>query len=148
MTVINVLLLILGFAVFGRGFGFRTAYTSLTMSLSMQLLEVICPMDKPFTSQPLLELFFAVMLPAIGAAILFNIDASTGGTDIVAMILRRYSHIDIGKALMLSDVMITMMCFFIFGMETGLFSVFGLVIKSFLKLHSQKMGISVSGVRI
>lgn len=132
VTGINVLLLIIGFAVFGKGFGFRTAYASLAMSGGMQVLEWICPMDQPFTSQPLLELFFGMMLPAVGAAILFNIDASTGGTDIVAMILRKYSHIDIGKALMLSDVTITLAGCLTFGMETGLFSVLGLIIKSFL----------------
>ena len=132
MTILNVALLIVGFAVFGKGFGFRTAYASLLMSGLTQLLEWVYPMDKPFTNQPLLELFFGMTLPAVGAAILFNINASTGGTDIVAMILRKFSHINIGKALMLSDLIITLMGAATFGIETGLFSILGLVIKSFL----------------
>ena len=87
VTIINVLLLILGFAVFGKSFGIRTVYASLLMSGTLQLLEVICPLEAPMTSQPLVELLFAVGLPAVGSAILFNLDASSGGTDIIAMIL-------------------------------------------------------------
>ena len=73
VTIINILLLLIGFAVFGKGFGFRTTYTSLAMSFGMQILEWVYPMEKPFTNQPLLELFFGMMLPAVGAAILFNL---------------------------------------------------------------------------
>ena len=84
--IINMALLALGFAVFGRSFGVRTAYTSLVLSCATWGLEYIVPMDAPMTSQPLLELIFAVGLPAVGSAILFNMQASSGGTDIVAMI--------------------------------------------------------------
>ena len=110
VTVINAALLILGFAVFGRSFGIRTVYASLLMSGTLQLLEVIYPMEAPMTSQPLVELLFAVGLPAVGSAILFNLDASSGGTDI-------------------SDTIITLSACVAFGMETGLFSVLGLIIK-------------------
>ena len=89
-------------------------------------------MDAPMTSQPFLELLFAVSLPAIGSAILFNLDASTGGTDIVAMILRKYTSLNIGRALMYSDLIITLLACVAFGMETGLFCIAGLVMKSVL----------------
>ena len=129
VTVINAALLILGFAVFGRSFGIRTVYASLLMSGTLQLLEVICPMEAPMTSQPLVELLFAVGLPAVGSAILFNLDASSGGTDIIAMILRKYTSLNIGLALLCSDTIITLSACVAFGMETGLFSVLGLIIK-------------------
>ena len=87
VTIINIALLALGFAVFGKSFGVRTVYASLLMSGTLQLLEIVCPMSAPMTSQPLVELLFAVGLPAVGSAILFNLDASSGGTDIIAMIL-------------------------------------------------------------
>lgn len=139
VMVINVLLLILGFVVFGRGFGGKTAYVSLLMSFSTWLLEIIIPMEAPMTAmadpaqaQPLVELIFAVSFPAVGSAILFNLDASSGGTDIVAMILRKYTSLDIGKALMCSDLIITLMAFVAFGPVTGLFSILGLVMKSLL----------------
>ena len=75
---------------------------------------------------------FAIALPAFGSAILFNIGASSGGTDIIAMIVKKYSSINIGKALIVSDIAITVLGFFVFGMKTGLYSLFGLSIRSFL----------------
>lgn len=132
VSIINVTLLVLGFAVFGRGFGVKTAYASLLMSGLISLLERVMPMSAPMTSQPLMELMFAVALPAVGSAILFNMDASSGGTDIVAMILRKFTSLDIGKALMLSDLTITLLACVAFGMETGLFCILGLVMKSLM----------------
>lgn len=132
VMVINVALLAVGLAVFGRNFAGKTVYVSLLMSGLTWVLERAVPMSAPMTSQPLLELIFAVALPAIGSAILFNLDASSGGTDIVAMVLRKYTSLDIGKALMCSDMFITLMACVAFGMETGLFCILGLVMKSLL----------------
>ena len=130
VTAINVSLLILGFLVFGKSFGIRTVYASLLMSGVLQLLEIVYPMSAPMTGQPLVELLFAVGLPALGSAILFNLDASSGGTDIIAMILRKYTSLNIGIALLCTDTVITLSACVAFGMETGLFSVLGLIIKA------------------
>lgn len=130
VLVINVLLLAVGFAFFGRSFGVRTVYASLLMSGLLRLLEIVCPMDAPMTTQPLVELIFAVGLPAVGSAILFNLDASSGGTDIVAMILKKYTSLNIGVALLCSDIVITLAACPAFGMETGLFSILGLLFKA------------------
>ena len=130
VTIINIALLILGFAVLGKSFGIRTVYASLLMSGTLQLLEILCPMRAPMTTQPLVELLFAVGLPAVGSAILFNLDASSGGTDILAMILKKHTSLNIGAALLCSDIIITVSACFAFGMETGLFSILGLIIKS------------------
>ncbi len=132
MMILNVALLGLGLAVFGRNFAGKTVYVSLLMSGLTWVLERAIPLAAPMTSQPLLELIFAVSLPAVGSAILFNLDASSGGTDIVAMVLRKYTSLDIGKALICSDLVITLMACVAFGMETGLFSILGLVMKSLL----------------
>ncbi len=130
VTIINVFLLLVGFLVLGKSFGIRTVYASLLMSGLLQLLEIVLPMEKPMTTQPLMELLFAVGLPAVGSAILFNLGASSGGTDIVAMILKKYTAMNIGVALLCSDIIITLSACVAFGMETGLFSVLGLIIKS------------------
>ncbi len=130
VTVINVFLLILGFLTLGKSFGIRTVYTSLLMSGLLQLFEWLIPLSGPMTSQPLMELLFAVGLPALGSAILFNLGASSGGTDIVAMILRKHTSMNIGTALLCSDIIITVSTCFPFGMETGLFSILGLIIKA------------------
>ncbi len=132
MMVINMALLVIGFLVLGRDFGLKTAYVSILSSVVIWGLERLSPMDAPMTSQPLLELIFGVALPAVGSAILFNLDASGGGTDIVAMILRKYTSLNIGNALMLSDCVITVSACFAFGMETGLFSILGLLMKSLM----------------
>ena len=132
VMVINVALLGVGMAVFGKDFAGKTVYVSLLMSGLTWVLERAIPMSAPMTNQPLLELIFAVALPAVGSAILFNRDASSGGTDIVAMVLRKYTSLDIGKALMCSDLFITLMACVAFGMETGLFCILGLVMKSLL----------------
>ena len=130
VSIANVVLLIIGFLALGKSFGVRTAYASLLLSVLLQALEILCPMKGPMTSQPLMELMFGVGLPAVGSALLFNLDASSGGTDIVAMILRKHTSLNIGIALLCSDTVITLAACAAFGMETGLFSVLGLVIKS------------------
>lgn len=133
MSLVNGALLILGFFVIGRGFGVLTAYCSLMFSFETWLLERLYPMSAPFTDQPLLELCFAIMLPAVGSALLFNCNASSGGTDIVAMILKKYTGIgDIGKALFVSDSLIAASSCIFFGMKTGLFSLLGLFLKAFV----------------
>ena len=130
--IINILFLFLGFAMLNRGFGLRTVYCSILYSLVIQVFEWVFPMSGPLTDEKVLELFFAVIFPALGSAILFNIDASSGGTDIIAMILKKYTGLDVGKALLLSDVVIAGATFLLFDVETGLFSILGLVLKSVL----------------
>ena len=132
VTIVNTILLLIGLIVLGKEFSIKTIYGSFLLSGTLQLLEVIYPMDAPFTTEPVLELAFAVGFPAIGAAILFNSRGSTGGTDIVAMILKKYSSFDIGQALFSTDVFLTLLAFPTFGMQTGLLSFLGLVLKSTL----------------
>jgi uncharacterized membrane-anchored protein YitT (DUF2179 family) len=132
VLVINMVLLVVGYFVLGKKFGIRTVYGSLLLSVSLSVLEATVPLDGPLTNQPVLELAYAIILPAIGAAILFNIGASTGGTDIVAMILRKYTSLDIGKSLLISDSLLTALTFPVFGLTTGFFSMLGLLIKATL----------------
>jgi len=130
VLIINMILLLLGFLVFGTKFGIKTAYGSILMSLIIFWLEKAVPLSKPLTSQPFLELTFSILLPSVGSAILFNNNASTGGTDIVAMILKKFSSIDIGKALFCTDAIVAISACFVFGIETGLFSILGLLAKA------------------
>ena len=127
-----MLLLVLGFVVLGKKFAAKTAYCSILLSVTLSTLERVCPMDHPLTDQTMLELCFAIALPALGSAILFNIGSSSGGTDIIAMILKKYSSFDIGKALLVTDIMITVAGCFVFDIKTGLYSFLGLTIRSFM----------------
>ena len=130
--ILNLLLLFIGVLFLGRGFGARTAYSAIVSSVLTLAFERFIPMSAPMTTQPVLELVFAVALPAVGAAMLFNVDASSGGTDIIAMLVKKYSHINIGLALGIADLVVALAACFTFGMETGLFSLFGLFLKSYM----------------
>lgn len=127
---VNIVLLIIGFFFLGKSFGVKTVYSSMLLSVSLSVLEKIYPIDAPLTDQPMLELVFAIALPAFGSAVLFNIGASSGGTDIVAMIVKKYTSAEIGGALFLSDLVITLLAFFVFDIKTALFSFLGLMVKS------------------
>ena len=122
--------LVAGFIFLGRGFGVKTVYASILMSFTLSFLERTCPMVRPLTREPLLELIFAILLPGVGSALLFHIGASSGGTDIVAMILKKYTSCNIGTVLLVVDMAAVIMAFFVFGPETGLFSSLGLMAKS------------------
>lgn len=128
--VINLALLVIGFAVLGKSFGLKTAYATVLSSVVLSLMEKMMPISAPLTNQPMLELAYAIALPEVAAAMLFYVDASGGGTDIVAMILKKYTTIDIGTALLISDVAIVALSFIAFDVRTGLFSVCGLLAKS------------------
>lgn len=128
----NILLLILGWFILGRSFAAKTAYCTILLSVSLSLLERIYPMTQPLTDEPILELVFAIALPSLGSAILFNIGSSSGGTDVIAMIMKRYTSFDIGSALLVSDVLITLAGCFVFDIKTGLYSFVGLAVRSFM----------------
>ena len=132
VTILNLLLLVLGFLFLGKRVTVRTVYCSLLFSVSLDLLEVFCPITEPLTDQPFLELCFAVLLPGIGSALLFNWGGSTGGSDILALILKKALKIEVGRALLVADTVVVFVAFFSFGVKTGLYSLLGLLIKAFL----------------
>lgn len=130
MWIINGVLVALGFIFLGiRSMGW-TIYSSFALSFYVSVCEELWPLTDPMTSDTLLELVFAVVLPAIGSAIVFDIGASTGGTDIVAMILAKHSSMEIGRALMVSDLLIVAGAAVRFGAATGLYCILGLFGKS------------------
>ena len=129
-SLINMAFLVVGFLFLDKNFGVNTIYCSVMFSAMLSGLEWLCPLSGPLTDQKTLELFFAVILPSLGAAILFNMQSSTGGTDILAMILKRFSSMDIGNALLCVDVFIAASTLYFVGIEAGLYSVLGLVLKS------------------
>lgn len=133
MLIINVVLLIVGWIVLGKECGLMTVVCSVLLSLENLLLETLLPVTSPLTAYPLMELVYAVLLTGIGSAIIFKCKASSGGTDIVALILKKYTHMDVGKALLVSDVVIAASTFFVYSDVTiGLFSMLGLFAKVFI----------------
>ncbi len=130
MLIINAVLIVVGYFVFGKNFSARTVYCSLVLSLSLELMELLFPMSKPITDDPMLELIFAVALPAVGSAVVFNLGGTTGGTDIIAMILKKFTAIKIGAALFCVDAAIVAAGFFVNGAKAGMYSLVGLLIKA------------------
>ncbi len=130
--IINQTFLVIGFMILGKATGIKTVYCSLIFSGMTWILERVVPIDSPITDQPFLELVYAILLTAIGSAILFYCGASSGGTDIIALILKKYTQLDVGKALLCTDFIITVSAFFVFGVKIGLFSLIGLFAKAIL----------------
>ena len=129
---INLLLLLVGFAVLGRNFGLKTAYVTVLSSILLNVFEKMFPMSHPLTDEIMLELCFAIILPAIAAALLFFENASGGGTDIIAMIIKKYSTMNISTALLFTDLIVVVISFLIFDTLTGLCSILGLLAKTLL----------------
>lgn len=130
--ILNVALLVVGFIFLGKGTGVKTVYCSLFYSTLTYVFEIFIPLDAPLSNQPLLELVYAMLLSSIGSAMIFNSDSSSGGTDIIALILKKFSNINIGKALLFTDFIVAASSFFIFDVKAGLFSLLGLFSKAFL----------------
>lgn len=132
MWIVNAILVVLGLIFLDKKTIGWTVFSSFALSAYVTLLEWLMPLVQPLTNDTLLELCFAVLLPAIGSAIVFDIGSSTGGTDILAMILKKYTSLEIGKALMVSDSAIVAVAFVLYGPRTGLYCVLGLLGKAFV----------------
>lgn len=130
--ILNIALLLLGFLFLGWKNSIKTIYCSMFYSALTYFFEFFIPLSAPLTNQPLLELVYAMLLTAIGSAIIFNSDASSGGTDIAALILKKFTNLDVGKALLAIDSVVAVSAFFIFNIQAGLFSLLGLFAKAFL----------------
>lgn len=134
ILILNIVFMALGFMFVGRDFGWKTVYCSLLFSGSVQVFDLIYHIDAPITGgeHTMLELLFAVMLQALGAAITFKYGGCTGGTEIIAMILRKHLKSDISVSMMLADALIAMSSIFLIDPVTGLYSVLGMMMKSFV----------------
>ena len=145
MWIINVILLIIGFIFLGKGCTFKTTYCTIVYNLESILLEYICEwtgLNLPLTAteampegQMFLEFVLAMLITGAASAILFNCKASSGGTDIIALIVKKYSKRikNIGIALLITDFLIAASSFIVFkDVKVGLYSILGLFAKAFL----------------
>jgi len=130
--ILNVTMLLVGFLFLGKKTGGKTVYCSMVYSGIIYVFEWICPLDAPLTNDTLLELVYAMLLTAIGSAIIFDCDGSSGGTDIAALILKKYTSINVGSALLFTDCLIAASSFLVFDVKTGLFSMLGLFAKAYI----------------
>lgn len=131
-SILSVLFVLIGFVFLGKDLGRRMVFCSVLFALFMQLFELYVPLTAPITDQKMLELLFAAVVPAVGSALLINQHATTGGTEVVALILKKHTALDAGKALLCVDALFTGATFFLFGLEIGLYSTLGLFLKGTL----------------
>lgn len=130
--ILNISLLLVGFLFLGKANGFSTVYCSMLYSFLTYVFEKAVPLSQPLTNQPFMELAYAMILTSIGSAMIFYSDASSGGTDIAALILKKYTKIEVGKALLAVDFIVALSAFFVFDVQIGLFSLMGLFAKAFI----------------
>lgn len=132
MLASNIVLFILGFLLIGKQFGAKTIYASLMLSLMIGAFEALAPLNGPVVNDTFLNLFFGILISGIGMAIVFYQNASTGGTDIIAKIINKYFNIEIGKSLLMADFLIVSFAITIYGLEPGLYALFGVIMNAFL----------------
>lgn len=152
MLILNLILFILAFILIGKEFGGYTIYCSFLLSGLIYIFEIATPLNKPLIDDLLINLIYGIIISGIGMAIVFYQNASTGGTDIVAKIINKYMHIDIGKALFLADFLIVIFAGFSFGLKLGLYAFLGIVINSlvidnFIAGFNKKMNIMINSNR-
>lgn len=128
MSGFNLILFILAFTIIGREFGGYTIYCSFLLSGLIGLLELMMPLESALANDLMINLIFGILIQGIGMAVIFYQNASTGGTDIIAKIINKFTGLGIGRALFLSDSLITLMAGSAFGMELGLFAFLGILI--------------------
>jgi len=123
--IMNVVLLIVGFVLIGRGFGGETVYTSILLPAFIALFENVFPNQGSLMEDAFLDTIMYVIVVSVGLAILFNANASSGGLDIVAKLLNKFLHMDLGMAMTVSGMCVAVSSIFFYDIKTAILSVFG-----------------------
>ena len=123
--ILNVVLLIIGFITCGREFGVKTVYTSVMLPLFLGLFEIWFPNFGSMTDSQELDVLCYILVVSIGLSILFNRNASSGGLDIVAKIMNKYLHIELGKAMSLSGMCVALSAALVYDKKTVVLSILG-----------------------
>lgn len=146
--ILNVVLLIIGFFTCGREFGVKTVYTSVMLPLFLGVFEGIFPDFGSMTNSQELDVLCYILVVSVGLSILFNRNASSGGLDIVAKIMNKYLHMDLGKAMSLSGMCVALSAAFVYDKKTVVLSVLGtyfngLVLDHFIFDHNIKRRVCI-----
>lgn len=146
--ILNVVLLIIGFFTCGREFGVKTVYTSVMLPLFLGVFEGIFPDFGSMTNSQQLDVLCYVLVVSVGLSILFNRNASSGGLDIVAKIMNKYLHMDLGKAMSLSGMCVALSAALVYDKKTVVLSLLGtyfngLVLDHFIFDHNIKRRVCI-----
>lgn len=146
--ILNILLLIIGFFTCGKEFGAKTVYTSIVLPLFLALFERIFPNIGSLTDSQELDVLCYILTVSIGLSILFNRNASSGGLDIVAKIMNKYLHMDLGKAMSLSGMCVALSAALVYDKKTVVLSVLGtyfngIILDHFIFNHNVKRRVCI-----
>ena len=146
--ILNILLLIIGFFTCGKEFGAKTVYTSIVLPLFLALFERILPNIGSLTDSQELDVLCYVLTVSIGLSILFNRNASSGGLDIVAKIMNKYLHMDLGKAMSLSGMCVALSAALVYDKKTVVLSILGtyfngIILDHFIFNHNVKRRVCI-----
>ena len=146
--ILNVLLLIIGFFTCGKEFGAKTVYTSIVLPLFLAIFERIFPNIGSLTNSQELDVLCYILVVSIGLGILFNRNASSGGLDIVAKIMNKYLHMDLGKAMSLSGMCIALSAALVYDKKTVVLSILGtyfngIILDHFIFNHNVKRRVCI-----
>ena len=146
VLIMDSVLFIIALIVIGGKFGAKTIYSSVLLSTSMWIMQTFLPFN--FTNELMLATIFGTLISAGGMAIVFNANASTGGTDIIAKILNKFFHFNIGRSLLMVDFLVTLLGAITFGINIGLYGllsviVIGIVIDKIIAGFNVKSGITI-----
>lgn len=146
--ILNIALLIIGFFTCGREFGVKTVYTSIMLPFFLWLFEMILPDFGSMTNSQELDVLCYILVVSVGLSILFNCNASSGGLDIIAKILNKYAHIDLGKAMSLSGMCVALSAALVYDKKTVVLSILGtyfngMVLDHFIFDHNIKRRVCI-----
>ena len=146
--ILNVVLLVIGFLTCGREFGAKTVYTSIMLPLFLGLFEVIFPNFESMTGSQELDVLCYILVVSIGLSILFNRNASSGGLDIVAKIMNKYLHMELGRAMSLSGMCVALSAALVYDKKTVILSILGtyfngIILDHFIFDHNRKRRVCI-----
>lgn len=146
--ILNVVLLIIGFFTCGKEFGLKTVYTSVMLPVFLGIFENIFPNTGSITNSQELDVLCYILVVSVGLSILFNRNASSGGLDIVAKIMNKYFHMELGKAMSLSGMCVALSAALVYDKKTVVLSVLGtyfngIVLDHFIFDHNIKRRVCI-----
>ena len=146
--ILNVVLLVIGFLTCGREFGAKTVYTSIMLPLFLGFFEIIFPNFESMTGSQELDVLCYILVVSIGLSILFNRNASSGGLDIVAKIMNKYLHMELGRAMSLSGMCVALSAALVYDKKTVVLSILGtyfngIILDHFIFDHNRKRRVCI-----
>ncbi|GAB6106838.1 YitT family protein [Fusibacter bizertensis] len=148
LLVLNVILFAVGFLTIGKEFGAKTIYASFLLTGTIFVFDTFLEIKTPLVDDLLVNLIVGILIQGVGLGIVFNQEASTGGTDIIAKILNKYFHLEIGKSLLIADFTVVTLAAYSFGIDLAIYAFLGIVMNGLIidmaiEGFNQKLNVSI-----